>query len=173
MWRSLTPISRKVLFAYDEYCVGEKPSTQSTNHTNMINTTSTVQIKSVNQTHDKEGSLIAFGIAEFYYRGREGVVADEIPFRSKGAPAVIINEKGVGVHGTVEGYIDQQVDIRENYKEKIATLVIRNFVLAEPISELVQTNSNANSPETPEFAKELLEDNITSTDEDLDQSPPF
>lgn len=138
----------------------------------MINATATVTIKSVNQTHDKEGSLIAFGIAEFYYRGREGVVADEIPFRSKGAPAVIINEKGVGVYGTVEGYIDQQVDIRENYKEKIATLVIRNFVSAELISE-VEINSNAHSPETPDFAKELLEDNITSADEDLDQSPPF
>ena len=138
----------------------------------MINATTTVTIKTVNATHDKEGSLIAFGIAEFHYRGREGVVTDEIPYRSKGAPAVIINEKGVGVHGTADGYIDQQVDIRENYKEKIATLVIRNFV-SEPISELVQTNSNAHSPETPEFAKELLEDNITSTDEDLDQSPPF
>ncbi|MBR8838793.1 MAG: hypothetical protein DSM106950_33525 [Stigonema ocellatum SAG 48.90 = DSM 106950] len=139
----------------------------------MINATSTVRIKSVNQTHDKEGSLIAFGIAEFYYRGREGVVADEIPYRSKGTPAVIINEKGVGVHGTAEGFIDQQVDIRENYKEKIATLVIRNFVSEEPISELVQTTSNPHSSETPEFAKELLEDKITSTGEDLDQSPPF
>ncbi|WP_336229657.1 hypothetical protein [Scytonema sp. PRP1] len=139
----------------------------------MINATSTVRIKSVNQTHDKEGSLIAFGIAEFYYRGREGVVADEIPYRSKGAPAVIINSKGVGIHGTAEGYIDQQVDIRENYKEKIATLVIRNFVSAEPISELVQRDSNAHSPETPEFAKELLEDNITSTDEEFDSKPPF
>jgi hypothetical protein len=153
--------------------VGEKLSTKSTNNTNMINATSTVRIKSVNQTHDPEGSLIAFGIAEFYYRGREGVVADEIPFRSKGAPAVIINEKGVGVQGILEGYIDQQVDVRENYKEKIATLVIRNFVSAEPISKLVQTNSNAHSPETPEFAKELLEDNMHSTDKDLDQSPPF
>ncbi|RAM49898.1 MAG: hypothetical protein C6Y22_19030 [Hapalosiphonaceae cyanobacterium JJU2] len=139
----------------------------------MINTTATVTIKSVNQTHDQEGSLIAFGIAEFYYRGREGVVADEIPYRSKGAPAVIINENGEGTYGTAEGYIDQQVDVKEAYKEKIATFVIRNFVSSQPISEITQASHNSPKPETPDFAREILEDNMTSTDEDLDQSPPF
>ncbi|WP_260446229.1 MULTISPECIES: hypothetical protein [unclassified Nostoc] len=76
----------------------------------MIHNTATINLKSVNTTHDKEGSLIAFGIAEFYYRSKEGVVADEMPFRSKGAPAVVINEQGEGVHGTAEGYLDLLVD---------------------------------------------------------------
>ncbi|WP_460205466.1 hypothetical protein [Scytonema sp. NUACC21] len=41
----------------------------------MINTTATIAIKTVNHTHDREGNLIAFGIAEFYYRGKEGTGA--------------------------------------------------------------------------------------------------
>ncbi|MCC5668533.1 hypothetical protein LC653_32970 [Nostoc sp. CHAB 5784] len=139
----------------------------------MIHNTATINLKSVNTTHDKEGSLIAFGIAEFYYRSKEGIVADEMPFRSKGAPAVVINEQGEGVHGTAEGYLDLIVDNRGEYKEKIATFVIRNFISAQPINELTQVSKNTQSPETPDFAKELLEDNVTSTDEDLDDEPPF
>lgn len=139
----------------------------------MIHNTATINLKSVNTTHDKEGSLIAFGIAEFYYRSKEGVVTDEILFRSKGAPAVVINEQGEGIHGTAEGYLDLVVDNRGEYKEKIATFVIRNFISAQPINELTQVSKNSHSPETPEFAKELLEDNVTSTNEDLDEEPPF
>jgi hypothetical protein len=138
----------------------------------MINTTATVTIKCINQTHDQEGSLITFGIAEFYYRGREGVVVDEIPYRSKGAPAVSINENGEGISGTAEGYIDQQIDIKEGYKEKIATFVIRNFVSSQA-NEVTQASDNSLKPETPDFAKEILEDNISSTDEDFDDLPPF
>ncbi|KAB8333833.1 hypothetical protein SD80_011250 [Scytonema tolypothrichoides VB-61278] len=133
----------------------------------MINATSTVRIKSVNQTHDQEGSLIAFGIAEFYYRSREGVVADKVPYRSLGVPAVVINEQGSGIYGTAEGYLDLQIDNRGEYKEKITTFVIKNFVTAQPINELTQTSSNSPKPETPEFAKELVEENITSTNEDV------
>jgi hypothetical protein len=139
----------------------------------MIHNTATINLKSVNTTHDKEGSLIAFGIAEFYYRSKEGVVTDEIPFRSKGAPAVVINEQGEGVHGTAEGYLDLVIDNRGEYKEKIATFVIRNFISAQPINEFTQVSKNSHSPETPDFAKELLEDNVTSTNEDLDEEPPF
>ena len=139
----------------------------------MIHNTATINLKSVNTTHDKEGSLIAFGIAEFYYRSKEGVVTDEIPFRSKGAPAVIINEQGEGVHGTAEGYLDLVVDNRGEYKEKIATFVIRNFISAQPINELTQVSENPHTLETPDFAKELLENNVTSTNENSDEEPPF
>jgi hypothetical protein len=138
----------------------------------MINTTTTITIKSINKTHDKEGSLITFGIAEFNTRSRAGVVADEIPYRSKGAPAVIIDERGEGTYGTAEGYIDLMVDNKGDYKEKIATLVIRNFVSSQQKSETVQTN-NSNLPETPDFAKELLEENISFHNEELDEKPPF
>ncbi|MEC4811820.1 MAG: hypothetical protein SAK29_00815 [Scytonema sp. PMC 1069.18] len=117
----------------------------------MINTTATIAIKTINHTHDREGNLIAFGIAEFYYRGKEGTVADEVPYRSKGAPAVVINHQGEGVHGTAEGFIDLQVDNKGEYKEKIATFVIRNFVSVEPIDGLSQTPNNSPKPETPNF----------------------
>jgi hypothetical protein len=98
----------------------------------MIHNTATINLKSVNTPHDKEGSLIAFGIAELYYPSKEGVVTDEISFRSKSAPAVVINEQREGVHGTAEGYLDLVVDNRGEYKEKIATFVIRNFISAQP-----------------------------------------
>ncbi|NJM73669.1 MAG: hypothetical protein HC862_28115 [Scytonema sp. RU_4_4] len=139
----------------------------------MINTTSTVRIKSVNQIHDQEGSLIAFGIAEFYYRSREGVVADEVPYRSKGVPAVVINEQGSGVHGIAEGYLNLQVDNQGEYKEKIVTFVIKNFVTAQPINKVTQTSSNSPKPETPGFAKGLVEENITSMNEEFDEDIPF
>ena len=84
-----------------------------------------------------------------------------------------MNEQGEGVHGTAEGYLDLVVDNRGEYKEKIATFVIRNFISAQPIDELTQVSKKSHSPETPDFAKELLEDNVTSTDEDLDEEPPF
>ncbi|MBC1281345.1 hypothetical protein GNF10_36860, partial [Nostoc sp. UCD121] len=64
-------------------------------------------------------------------------------------------------------------DNRGDYKEKIATFVIRNFMSAQPINELTQVSKTPHSLETPDFAKELLGDNVTSTDEDLDQEPPF
>jgi hypothetical protein len=138
----------------------------------MIHTTATINIKSINITHDKEGSLIAFGIAEFNTRSREGVVADEIPFRSKGAPAVIIKERGEGIYGTAEGFIDLLVNDKGNYKEKLATLVIRNFVSLEPIAgETVQATTS--KPETPDFAQEMLEENINSDEEGYDEQPPF
>jgi len=63
-------------------------------------------------------------------------VRSAIPFRSKGASAVVINEQGSGIHGTAEGYLDLLVDNRGDYKEKIATFVIRNFMSAQPINEL-------------------------------------
>jgi hypothetical protein len=137
----------------------------------MINATATVIIKSVNQTHDQEGSLIAFGIAEFYTRSREGVAIDEIPYRSKGTPALVIEKNGEGAYGTVEGYIDLVIDNKGAYKGKVATLVIRNFVLSQPTVET--TPVSYPKPETPDFAKELIEANISSDDEDFEEKPPF
>ncbi len=140
----------------------------------MISTTTTVTIKSINKTYDQEGSLITFGIAEFNTRSREGIVIDEIPYRSKGASAVVITERGEGVYGTASGYIDLVVDNKGEYKEKIATLVIRNFVSSQPVSETVPANINSiNMPETPDFAKELLEENFSSNDDNLSEQPPF
>ncbi len=139
----------------------------------MIETNTTVVIKSVNESHDKEGSLITYGIAEFSYRGKDGVAIDEISYRAKGTPAVDIKGNGENPQGIATGYIDLQVNEREGYKEKVATLVIRGFI---PTGKTLQNLAEFGSTkeETPDFARELLEENIEgNSDKELSDSPPF
>ncbi|NEU71746.1 hypothetical protein PI95_003880 [Hassallia byssoidea VB512170] len=135
----------------------------------MINSICTTTIKTINQTHDSSGSLIVFGVMEFHYRSKEGPTADEIPYRSKGAPAVIINELGEATLGTAIGFIDLQTDDRGTYKEKIATFVIRQFApsSANPSERF---NPKVQKPETPDFAKELVEVDDSVADENKDQA---
>ena len=139
----------------------------------MIETNATVVIKSVNESHDSLGSLITYGIAEFSYRGKDGAVIDEISYRAKGIPAVDIKCSGGNSQGIATGYIDLQVNEREGYKEKVASLVIRGFIsTGKIIQELVQFEST--KEETPDFAQELLEENISSdSDEELSEVPAF
>lgn len=136
----------------------------------MINSICTTTIKTINQTHDSSGSLIVFGVMEFHYRSKEGPTADEIPYRSKGAPAVIINELGEATLGTAIGFIDLQTDDRGTYKEKIATFVIRQFAPSSANSSEESLNSKDQKPETPDFAKELVEANDSVADENKDQA---
>jgi hypothetical protein len=139
----------------------------------MIETNTTVVIKSVNETHDKEGSLITYGIAEFSYRGKDGVVIDEISYRAKGTPAVEIKGSGENPQGVATGYINLQVNEREGYKEKVATLVIRGFIpTGKTLPQSAQFDST--KEKTPDFAQELLEENIKSdSEEELSDVPPF
>jgi|GEM_PF-6342855 len=116
----------------------------------MLYTTVTTTIKTIS-VEETDETLIARGIAEFHYWGKDGVVSDEIAYRCKGVPAVIINSVGVETTGTVEGYIDFALVSRGSLKEKIATLVIRNFVKSAEVSQ--ETPESVVEPVTLEKRK--------------------
>ncbi|MBW4512878.1 MAG: hypothetical protein KME64_41280 [Scytonematopsis contorta HA4267-MV1] len=131
----------------------------------MISTTQTLQIKSLETCFDAEGLQISFGLAEIYSYGNGEPNIDEIPFRAKGQPALAINKAGIGAKGCAQGYIDVAVQPREEYKEKIYSLVIRNFKAEEGSVQ------QAIPVPTPDFAKELLNSNLP--DEDEESEIPF
>ena len=132
----------------------------------MIEINTSVIIKSLNESHDKEGSLICYGLAEFCYRGKDGLVVDEIPYRCKGTPALDIRSSGEYSQGIANGYIDLQTSERDTYKEKVASLVIRGFMgIGKPLQEVVQPEK----VETPDFAQEILNED----DEELSDTAPF
>ncbi len=134
----------------------------------MITTTQTIQIKSLETCLDKEGSPISFGLADIYSYGN----IDEIPFRAKGNSAIAIKEAGIGTAGCAQGYIDISVQPREEYKEKLFCLVIRNF-RAEHLPQQQQA-----AIQTPDFAKELLDTpelagDLPNEDNEQEGVPPF
>ncbi|RAM48094.1 MAG: hypothetical protein C6Y22_29740 [Hapalosiphonaceae cyanobacterium JJU2] len=138
----------------------------------MIESNLTLTIENINETHDKEGSLICHGVASFSYRGKDGMVVDEIPYRAKGSPAVDIKGNGENCQGIANGYIDLQINEQENYKEKVATLVIRGFIpTGKTLQELA--HFGATQEKSPDFAQELSENISSDNNEKLGDEPPF
>lgn len=120
----------------------------------MINATFTLQIKSINETHDKQGVKIAYGDCSFQSYSKDGLVDTTIPFRAKGSAAVVLAEFGAGISGVATGYLDLEViDTGNGYKEKRCSLVIRNFI-ATTVSQ--QGSTNSNSPVQPQLTRELV-----------------
>lgn len=111
----------------------------------MINVTFTLQIKSINETHDSQGVKIAYGDCSFQSYSKDGSVNSTIPFRAKGYAAVLLSQLGARTCGVAIGYLDLQVvDSGNGYKEKQCTLVIRNFVAtSDNQASFISNNSPA------------------------------
>lgn len=96
----------------------------------MINTTMTIEIKTLEETFDDKGTKISYGTASFNYYSKDGRVLDDIPIRAKGTPAVAIASAGVGSTGLGIGYLDLEItDTGKGYKQKNACFVIRTFIV--------------------------------------------
>lgn len=103
----------------------------------MLDATLTLQILSVNQTHDSQGVKIAYGDCTFHSYSKDSAVPSTIPFRAKGSAAVALAEFGTGTHGIAIGFPDMEVvDSGNGYKEKRVTLVIRNFFPTTILSQV-------------------------------------
>lgn len=94
----------------------------------MIQATFTIQLGSIEKSFDSSGTQICKGTGEIQnYSSREPLM-----FRCRGTAAVNMTE---GCAGVVVGYIDL-VDVQtETHKQKITTMVIREFVTTKPGSE--------------------------------------
>lgn len=116
----------------------------------MINSTMSVEIVSFTQkSNDNNGVLNCKGYINFNKYSKDGNGNETMPFQAKGSAAKELDEAGVGTSGVAIGYLDLQVvDTGRGYKQKICTLVIRNFIptssgvnpeLVQPISEMSST----------------------------------
>lgn len=86
---------------------------------------------SIEEKLSEDGELICNGRFQFITveeKGDREEKQDETAFRCKGAPAMAIKESGVGGTGVCQGYIDLKLVQKEEYKDKIPTLVIRKWV---------------------------------------------
>lgn len=121
----------------------------------MINATFTLQIKSINETHDQQGVKIVYGDCSFQSYSKDGLVDSTIPFRAKGSAAVVLAEFGAEISGVATGYLDLKViDTGNGYKEKRCSLVIRNFIA---ISDSQPSSSISNNlPVQPQQPKRDL-----------------
>ena len=125
----------------------------------MINSTISLTILSIKETHDNQGVKIAYGDCSFPSYSKDRLVDNTIPFRAKGFAAVTIASLGSQAKGVATGYPDLEViDNGNGYKEKRCVLVIRNFIptasstedyqtqpTAEPAMSVVTTTSNQES----------------------------
>lgn len=127
----------------------------------MINSTISLTILSIQETHDKHGVKIAYGDCSFpSYSSKDCLVENTVPFRAKGSAAVTIASLGSQAKGVATGYPDLEViDNSNGYKEKRCVLVIRNFIptttsltenyqtqpTAEPAMSVVATTTNQES----------------------------
>ncbi len=114
----------------------------------MINTILGVTFKTVNEALDREGNPVVYGELTFSTYGDD---SNTIPYRGRGKVAEVLKHNSVGLSGMAQGYIDIHLESRGNYQEKLPTMVIRNLVAANT------------EVQTPDFAKELLEQSIAST----------
>lgn len=106
----------------------------------MINSTISLTILSIKETHDNQGVKIAYGDCSFPSYSKARLVDNTIPFRTKGSAAVTIASLGSQAKGVATGYPDLEViDNGNGYKEKRCVLVIRNFIPTASSTEDHQT----------------------------------
>lgn len=110
----------------------------------MINSTFSLTMLTIQETHDKQGVKIAYGDCSFPSYSKDGLVENTVPFRAKGSAAVIIASLDSQSLGVATGYPDLEVkDNGNGYKEKRCVLVIRDFIPTNPLTEDHQTQMTA------------------------------
>lgn len=125
----------------------------------MIQTFMTGTIMFIEEKLSDDGQLVCNGRFQFVAADagadREEI-KDEFVFRCKGLPAMAIKECGIGGTGVCQGYIDLKLVQKEGYKDKIPTLVIRNWVSTSVMSpdpfEIADAEMAARDAANPENA---------------------
>lgn len=106
----------------------------------MINSTFSLTILTIQETHDNQGVKIASGDCSFPSYSKDGLVENTVPFRAKGSAAVIIASLDSQSIGVATGYPDLEVkDNGNGFKEKRCVLVIRSFIPTAYLAENYQT----------------------------------